>query len=62
MRLEDKIFKQYHFDKEKLLKYGFIKQDSTYFYNNKFFNNFEAQIIITFPNHVSGKVVDLDVE
>ena len=62
MQLEDKIFKQYQFDKEKLLKYGFIKQDSTYFYKKKFFNNFEAQITIAPLNKVSGKVLDLDVE
>ncbi|WP_265488853.1 MmcQ protein [Lactobacillus sp. PV034] len=62
MRLENTIFKQYQTDGQKLLKYGFGKQDSLYFYKKKFFNNFEAQITITPPNQVKGKVIDLDIE
>lgn len=62
MQLEDEIFKQYQFDEQKLLKYGFIKQEQIHSYKTIFFNNFEAHITIVAPNQVTGKVIDLDVK
>lgn len=61
MNLENMIFKKTKPNYDKLLKYGFKKQENKYTYKIKFMNNeFEAQIIIT--DKVEGKIIDLDTK
>ena len=61
MDLENMIFKKAKPNYDKLLKYGFKKQENKYTYKIKLMNNeFEAQIIIT--DKVEGKIIDLDTK
>ena len=58
MTIEEEIFKTYKVNKNKLLKYGFTK-DNTYKYSKKIMNTFEVQITID-TNNVIGKIYDLE--
>ncbi len=59
--LEDKLFKQYQPEEEKLLAYGFKKEKGAYSYQQNFFHDqFQAQITVK-NKKVSGKVIDCDL-
>ena len=58
MTIEEEIFKTYKVNENKLLKYGFTK-DNTYKYSKKIMNTFEVQITID-TNNVIGKIYDLE--
>ncbi len=63
MNFEDEIFKKYTVDYEKLLKYGFIKDNNDYKYSKEFMDsNFRADIYITNDGKIKGKVIDLSFD
>ena len=63
MNIENEIFKRTNVNFKQLEKYGFKKEKSNYTFEKKFFNNdFKAIIVIDEKGHVSGKVIDLQVD
>ena len=61
MNLESDLFKKYKVDFNKLIKYGFIKENDDYVYSKDFFdNNFMAIVKINKKGDIFGKVIDLD--
>ena len=60
MTIEEEIFKTYIANENKLLKYGFIK-DQIYKYSKKITDTFIVQITID-KNTVSGKIYDLEMQ
>ena len=47
MIIEDEVFKKYKLKKDKLISYGFKKEDELYKYSKTFMNdNFKAEICI----------------
>ena len=63
MEIENKIFKSYTLNKDKLIDYGFIKEDYGYKYLKKIMHNaFQAIIVIDENGIVSGKIYDLEAE
>lgn len=61
MNIEDKIFKRYTPDFEKLKKYGFKKQKNIYISEKAFQEKrFKAVIVVNENNKVSGTVYDLE--
>ena len=63
MEIENKIFKTYTLNKDKLIDYGFIKEDYGYKYLKKIMHNtFQAIIVIDENGIVSGKIYDLEAE
>ena len=62
MNIEETVFKKEKLNKEKLIPFGFVKEDSKYKYSKKFMNsNFRADVYIDENGNVSGKVYDLDI-
>ena len=62
MNIENEIFKRAKVDYNKLLKYGFKKDNNNYIYEKIFLNDsFKAIITISDKGIISGKVIDLDV-
>ncbi len=60
MKLVDEIFNKSIFNETKLLEYGFIKIESSFFYNTKIHNNkFELELSVS-NGKASGKLIDLD--
>ncbi len=60
MTIEENIFNKSKPNYLKLVKYGFKQKNSSYIYNQNFFNNeFMVEIIIK-DNNVDGKVYDLN--
>ena len=63
LNIEDKIFKRMKLNKEKLIPYGFIKENEGYHYSKNFMKDtFRADIYIDLNGNVQGKVYDLDIE
>ena len=63
MKIEEEIFKTSKLNKNKLIKYGFTKENDTYKYSKKFMNDtFRADIIVESNEKVTGKIYDLDAE
>lgn len=63
MEIENKIFKSYTLNEDKLIDYGFIKEDYGYKYLKKIMHNtFQAIIVIDENGIVSGKIYDLETE
>lgn len=60
MDIEYNLFKRTSVDYEKLLKYGFKKNDDKYIYEKKFINGDLKAIITIVDNYVTGKVIDLE--
>ena len=62
MNIEKEIFQRTKVNLNKLIKYGFIKENSIYTYERYFLNN-EFKAIITIDNNgtVTGKVYDLQL-
>ena len=59
MNIEEEIFKKSKINVNKLLKYGFKKENNDYIYEKNFLNDsFKAIVIIN--DKVSGKVIDLE--
>lgn len=59
--MEDTIFKKSIIDEKRLIKYGFKKNKDTYRYN-KYINNNEFEIIITYKNQqISGTIIDREL-
>ena len=59
MNIEDSIFKKYVPDYDKLVKYGFKKNNDKYIFRKNLIDNFE--IVVTIKDmKVSGKIYDLD--
>ena len=61
MNIENEIFKRYIPNEEKIIKYGFIKENNQYIYNKIFLDTFKAIISID-KTAISGKVIDLDLQ
>ena len=62
MDIENEIFKRTNVNYEKLLKYGFIKNNDNYIFEKIFLdNNFQAIINVSSNGKVSGKVIDLQL-
>ena len=60
MNIEKNIFKKAHIDYNKLINYGFIKENNNYTYTKEFMNNsFKAIINIDNNSNISSKVIDL---
>ena len=60
MHIEDEIFKKAKVDYQKLLNYGFKKNNNNYFLEKSFLDNqFKAEITINNMGVVSGKVIDM---
>lgn len=60
MNIEDNIFKRYEIDINKLVSFGFIKDNDTYIYTKVFMDNTFKAVITIDNNKVSGKVIDID--
>lgn len=58
MDIENEIFKRKKPEEEKLILYGFIKNEGKYIYKTKITDNFE--MIVTVNQKVKGKIIDLD--
>ncbi len=62
MNIEEEVFKKSIFNFEKLLDYGFIKNNNTYYYSKNILNDsFKIEVIID-KNKVKIKVIDLIVK
>lgn len=59
MNIEDAIFKKCIPDLEKLIKYGFKKNNNEYIFRKNLIDNFEIVVIVK-DSKVSGKIYDLD--
>lgn len=63
MNIEEKVFKKEKLNKEKLLGFGFTKEENLYKYSKDFMNgSFRADIYVDENGNVSGKVYDLEME
>ena len=60
MNIEDSIFKRYEIDINKLVSFGFIKDNDTYTYTKVFMDNTFKAVITINNNKVLGKVIDID--
>ncbi len=59
--LEDEVFKKRKLDKNKLIPYGFVKENNTYKYSKLIMDNsFRVDITIDSKGKVEGRVFDLD--
>ena len=61
MSLESEIFKRARVNKNKLLKYGFIKSNNVYIYEKNIHNN-DFKVIVYIDKDVKGKIIDLVTE
>lgn len=60
MNIEDNIFKRTFVSFDKLILYGFINKNDSYYYSKNILdNNFQVQIIINDKGILSGKIIDL---
>ena len=63
MNIEEDIFKRTHVDYDKLIAYGFRKENNYYVYEKIFLDNkFKAIIIIDNKEKIIGKVIDLKID
>lgn len=63
MIIEDEVFKKYKLKKEKLISYGFKKENEMYKYSKSFMNDtFRADICIDKNGKVSGKVIEIELD
>ena len=62
MTLEEEIFKKSKFVSNKLLEYGFIKNNNIYTYNKSILKNTFEVIITIKDNKITGKIIDLDLD
>lgn len=62
MNIENEIFKKAKVNKNKLLQFGFIKENDLYRYSKKFMNNsFRADIYVDAYGKVEGRVIELEL-
>lgn len=59
MNLEEEIFNNYKVDKNKLIKYGFIKDKNKYILKKYILNN-KFIIIVEYDSYIKGKIIDTD--
>ena len=63
MNIEDEIFKKYKLDEDKILLYGFKKENDIYKYFKLFMNDaFRAEIYIDKNGKVTGKVIEIELD
>lgn len=63
MNLEEEIFKRMKCNFEKLLEYGFVKEETIYKYSKTILVvNFRVDITISSEGLVDGKIYDLDID
>ena len=63
MTIEEELFKKTKVDFEKIIKYGFKKENSSYKYSKNIMNNtFRIDVEINDAGKVKGKVYDLSIE
>ena len=61
LNIEEEIFNRSSIKYDKLLKYGFKKENNQYIFEKNFLNNnFKSVIIIDEKGNLSGKVIDLE--
>ena len=62
MNIEEEVFKKYRLNENKLVPYGFIKENGMYKYSKIFVNNnFKAEISIDNKGKILGKVIELEL-
>ena len=62
MNIEEKVFKKEKLNIEKLIAFGFVKEENLYKYSKEFMNgNFRADVFVDENGNVEGKVYDLEV-
>lgn len=63
MTIEENVFKKYKLRKDKLISYGFKKENEIYKYSKNFMNNtFRADIYIDKLGKVNGKVIEIELD
>lgn len=62
VNIESEIFKRGKIDFDKLLAYGFVRDNHGYHYSKKFMKNFQAQIFVDLKGNIQGKVYDLQMD
>lgn len=63
MSIESEVFKKLKLNKEKLIPFGFKKEENRYTYSEKFMDGtFRADIYISENGEVTGKVYDLEID
>ena len=63
MNIEEEIFRKHSLIKEKLVSYGFKKQEHSYIYSKEFMNNsFRADIYVSEEGIVKGKVIEIELD
>ena len=63
MNIEEEIFKKYKLEENKLLLYGFKKENDIYKYFKLFMNDaFRAEIYIDKNGKVTGKVIEIELD
>ena len=60
MDLEKELFKNCIVNLNKLLDYGFIKDNNSFIYEKNFLNDSFKAVIIINDNNINGKIIDLD--
>lgn len=61
MKIENEIFKRQKVNFDKLINYGFIKNDKYYKYSCGFMKNFKVDIYIDNNGNVTGHIIDASV-
>ena len=61
MNIEEEIFSKYKVDYNKLIKYGFIKEDNIYKYSKLIMNN-KFRVDIIYDNKINGSIYDINLE
>ena len=63
MNIENEVFKKYKLKKDKLISYGFKKENEMYKYSKTFMNDtFKADICIDKNGGVSGRVIEIELD
>lgn len=60
--MEQEVFKRTEFDYNKLIKFGFTKENNIYRYSKPFLDNFRVDIIIDEKGILHGNIIDLIAE
>ena len=63
MNIENEVFKKYKLKKDRLISYGFEKENDIYKYSKTFMNDtFRAEICIDRNGNVLGKVLEIELD
>ena len=59
MNIEEDLFNKYQIDKDKLIKYGFIKENNVLIFKKNILDN-KFMVIIEYDKDIKGKIIELD--